>query len=292
VKHGAILELLVKHSFYADGRCPDFAIEPSVETARLLRNHRCLVGATPGGLRVLTALDAGTGQPFLPLPTGTVLRFHLEQQNTDFSLFTDLGDLTSVSVDGQPRPLFTNAGLAPGAAGELLLVAGDSARARGIFADVDIHLDGQSPGPQPAAFHVAFQAKQWRWAYYCVTDLPTSGDDLTIVDTAPNPNGTVDVLLFSAANRTKLDEQPDIADPIAVQIAGRYPGMRCVRMLSDQAVTCHEEPRKHLELWHGTDRLSGPLPNPSVRCVSRMSAEQPPQDLLFQIVKYRANPFA
>lgn len=282
MKYGAIFDLRVTHSFYTDRTCPDLAIDPSDETAVLLRNHRCVLGASPSGVRVQTALDDTTGQPLLPLPADAVLRFRLTLANADFSLFTDLDALHALS-----SPVFTNAAPPAGGPGELTLVAGPTVPP-GVFAAVEIHLDGWGIGAGVAAFAVAFKARQWRWAYYCVTDLAPNGGDLTIVDASPS--GTTDVLVFSAGNTAKLDEAPDPDDPIGVQLVGRYPTMRCLRMLSDKAVVCFEQPRKYLELRHGADRLSGPLPNPSLRRVSRIATPGQPQDLLFQIVKYRAHP--
>lgn len=284
MKYAAILELRVTNSFYTDGQCPDLAFEPTAETARLLVNHRCILGWSPSGVRLQTALDDSTGQPSVPLPADAVLRFHLTLQNGDFPLFTDLA-----AVDALSSPLFTNAAPAGGGPGELTLVQDAAARPPGVLAAAEVHLDGWGfGGGGVPVFLVAFQARQWRWAYYCVTDLVPGPDDLTIVDSSPP--GTPDVLVFSAANTTQLHLSPDPDDPVGVQLTGRYPTMRCLRMLSDDAVACREEPRKYLELWHGVDRLSGPLPNPSVRRVSRIDAPGQPQDLLFQVVKYRANP--
>jgi hypothetical protein len=283
VKHAAILDLRVTHSFYTDGKCPDLAIEPSAETARLLGNHRCVVGSSPSGVRVHTALDPSTGQPFLSLPPNAVLRFHLQLQNGDFGLFTNLDAVNALSA-----PLFTNAAPAAGNPGELTLVPGGTAGPPGVFAEIEIHLDGWGSGSGIPAFLAAFEARQWRWAYYCVTDLVPGGSDLTIVDSSPA--GTPDVLVFGAANTTNLHDTPDPHDPIGVQLSGRHPTMRCLRIISDKAVACFEEPRKYLELRHGADRLSGPLPNPSRRRVSRISTPGQPQDILFQILKYRANP--
>src|SRR5678816_387124 len=283
VRYVAILDLVVTHAFYADGRCADLAIELSDETARLLRNHRCIVGSSSSGVRVQAALDPATARPFLPLAPDAVLRFRLRLDNADFGLFTDLDAMAGLS-----SPLFTNAAPAGGGPGELTLVAGATAQPPGVFAEVEIHLDGWGLGGGIPAFVVAFKAKHWRWAYYCITDLVPNGGDLTIVDASPA--GTPDVLVFSAANTAKLDEVPDPYDPIGVQLAGRYPAMRRLRMLSDKAVACFEEPKRYLELRHGADRLSGSLPNPSVRRVSRISTPGQSQDLLFQILKYRANP--
>jgi hypothetical protein len=292
VKHAALLDLLITHTYYTDGRCPDFAITPSVETARILRAHRCVMGSSPAGARVSIASDS-PAQPFLPLPPGAVLRFQLELRNSDFSFFTDLPGIFTDSSEANKlkSTLFTNASLAVGAAGELALVTGDIPRRPGVFANVEIRMDSLGFGEDAPTFRVPFRAKQSRWVYYCITDLPEGGDDVTIVDTAPASAG--ERLLFGDENRTSLDDQnPDTSDPIAAQIAGRYPGMRCVRMISDQAVACREEPRKHLELRlrNSEDRLSGPLPNPSVRSISKMTAQDAQQELLFQIIKYRAQP--
>ena len=282
MKYAAILDLRVTHSFYSDGKCPDLEVAPSDETAVLFGKHRCVLASSPSGVRVQTALDDTTGLPFLPLPANAVLRFRLALANADFSLFTDLDAVNALS-----SPVFTNAAPPAGSPGELTLVAGPTAPP-GVFAEVEIHLNGWGVGAGVSSFAVAFKARQWRWAYYCVTDLAPNGGDLTIVDSSPS--GTTDVLVFSAANTTKLDEAPDPHDPIGVQLVGQYPAMRCLRILSDASVVCFEEPRKYLELRHGADRLSGPLPNPSLRRISRISTPGHPQDLLFQILKYRAHP--
>ncbi|WP_437664840.1 hypothetical protein [Sorangium sp. So ce1182] len=267
MKHAAIIEVLLKHAFYADQRCPDLAIEPSDDTARLLRNHRCIVRSGPEGVRVLSPLDAA-GQPFLPLPGDATLLFYIEVRGGDFAVVTDL-----TGIGGRAAPVFTDAGA--GTDGELGLAPADPARPRlppGIVAAVEIR-----PGsaPRPARYQVSFQARRARWAYYCVTDLAPAGGELTVVDASPA--AADGALRFSAATL-------DPVDPIAAQIAGRYPGMRCVYFVSDEPVAAREEPRKSIELRLGTDRVAGPLPNPSMQSPAK-------EDLLFQIVTYRAQPF-
>lgn len=267
MKHAPIIEVLLKHAFYADQRCPDLAIEPSDATARLLGNHRCIVRSGPWGVRVLSPFDAA-GQPFLPLSGDAALLFYIEVRGGDFAVITDL-----TGISGHPAPLFTDAGV--GVDGELGLAPADPAPPPlppGVFAAVEIR-----PGsaPRPARFQVSFQARQTLWAYYCVTDLSPDGGELTVVDASPS--GAEGALSFSAATL-------DPADPIAAQIEGRYPGMRCVYFVSDQPVAAREEPRKSIELRLGPDRVAGPLPNPSMQSTVK-------EDLLFQIVKYRAQPF-
>lgn len=280
MKHVAIAELHIRHAYYADGKCSDFAIEPSEETDRLLRNHRCLIGLLTDGIRILTQLGED-GQPFLPMPADTVLVFHLRLRNSEFSLFTDLSE-----ISGRAAPIFTNLGAPAGAQGTLRLAAqaaGTLRLGQGIFANVELHLLNQANTPPLfGAFELAFQAKRVRWVYYCITDLNATASELRIVDASPA--GSAELLKFGDAGRTKLDEHPDPADPIAAQLVGRYPAMSCVRLISDEPVACRQEPRKYLELRMGDERLAGPLPNPSLRDAAR-------EDVLFRIVKYRTQPF-
>jgi hypothetical protein len=291
MKYAAIIELQLKHLFYADERCPDLAIEPDVATARLLGGHRCLLRQCPGRLRVVTPIDA-TGHPVLPLPAGVSLIFELRVTNGDFALFTDLSD-----IGRTPSPTFIDAGIAGGTTGELQLV---SRTARDPITGVETPAS-QSPGVlaevrivlSAAIFQVVFRPRLWRWAYYCVTDLAAAGGELSIVDASPS--GAVGALSFSEANRTKLDETPDPFDPIAAQIAARNPGLRCVRFLSDQAVACREEPRAALELRLDGERVSSPLSNPSMRSFTRrppLVPVPPPEDVLFHVIEYRAQPFS
>jgi hypothetical protein len=267
VKHVAIIEVLLKHAFYTDLRCPALSIEPSDATARLLRDHRCLLRSSLEGVRVLSPLDP-MGQSFLPLPGDAALLFYIKVRGGDFAVVTDL-----TGIRGHSAPIFTDAGA--GTDGELRLAPADPARPRlppGVFAAVEIH-----PGsaPRPARFQVSFPARRARWAYYCVTDLSPAAGELTVVDASPAE--ATDALRFSAATL-------DPVDPVAAQIVSRYPGMRCVCFVSDQPVAARAEPRKSIELRLGPDRVAGPLPNPSMQSAAN-------EDLLFQIVKYRAQPF-
>lgn len=294
MKYVTALELRLRHPFHADGRCAGVTIGPRGSTARLLERHRSHLYASPGQITVLSPADEA-GHPLLTRRPEKSLLFELRIAVEEFPLFTDLTDLRAT-----PSPVFTNARLAPGAA-ELELVsraaldpgAGAEAPARGAggaLAEVEIVLPPGGAGlPSPPVLQITFAPRSWRWAYYCVTDLADGAGDLEIVDASP-----VSPLLFGEANRTSLAEHPDPADPIAAQLAARFPGMRCVRFVSDEPVACREEPRKHLELRLDGHRVSSPLPNPSVWSFSRRQPPPPgsgPQDFLYQIIEYRAQPF-
>ncbi len=105
MKYRPLFHLSVRHSYYADERCRDFAIEPSPTTQKNLRNHRCILKQMPDGIRVLIAADE-SGASLIPWPLDHNFTFYLHQQNPSFALFTDLAAFSQHAA-----PLFTNAGL-------------------------------------------------------------------------------------------------------------------------------------------------------------------------------------
>ncbi|HEX8113613.1 MAG TPA: hypothetical protein VF516_38040 [Kofleriaceae bacterium] len=297
MKHAAVLELAVSHRFHADGRCRELVFEPTAETRRLLDAHRHLVRSSPGRFVVITPL--GAAQPLVPLPAGSSLRFDLRIASDDFALFTDLSALQRT-----PSPLFSNAQMAVGQTGELALTTrmvrdpktGADVPAEqppGVLAEAEIVLrDGDAIGRAlpTAGFQITFQPRQRRWAFYCITDLAADGGVLNIVDVS----GAADALSFGDASRTELTEHPDPSDPIGTQLVAHHPGLRCMRFVSDQAVACSDRARTALELRLDGERVSSPLPNPSLWSFTRRELAAPalPEELLFQIVEYRVQPFS
>lgn len=277
MKHATLISLRIQHAFYRDGCCPDFRVVVSEDTARVLRNHRCLFLARDDGFVIATELADST-HPFAPLPSQTELRFYLQLQNPDFSRMTDLSKLAAVAA-----PCFTNVGAAAGSDGTVLVLAAPESSAASLpqaaFAELLLRCDstlGQS-------FRLTFAARRMRWAYYCVVDQIPSGVNLRIVDASPS--GTSDVLSFADSNRTDLGSHPDPDDAIGQQLASRFPTMRRIRLLSDSPVACRQEARKYLELRLADERIVAPLPNPSLR---NMAAK----DVLFEVIKYRSQPLS
>lgn len=298
MKYATVLELSLEHGCYADQQCRGLAIEPTAETTRLLDAHRCLVRTTPSRFCVITSL--GGAGPLLPLPASASLRLELRIASADFALLTDLSE-----IHRTPSPMFSNAHMAADQTGALALVTrttrdpstGAIVPARqppGVMAEIEIvlHPGGTIGRALPAAtFEITFQPRQWRWAYYCITDLAMGSGALSIVDASSS--GGAAALVFSDADRTELADHPDPTDPIAMQIAAGHPDLRCVRFLSAQAIACSDQPRASLELRLDGERVSSPLPNPSPRHFSRRELPAPasPEELLFQIIEYRVQPF-
>lgn len=275
MRYSTLLRLCLEHPFYADGRCPDFSIEPSAETARLLRDHRCLLRYGLNDVRIVTSVGLD-GKTFLPLSGDSVLLFHLVLQQRDFELFTDLTGFV------RQRARYANAD----AAGTMALGTGPLLTP-GVFADVAIHLDGlqglDQPLLAPTELRIVFRAKTSRWAYYCVIESDDDGEHIALVD---------DQLVLTF---TKLIAPDDPADRIARELGRQYPYQNVIRFLSEQTVACSQMPRKQLELSVGDKELDpqryhswSPLANPSYRNVSRldvaMSEGPQTQDVLFQII--------
>lgn len=115
MRYLTLFTLEILHGYYADGRCPDFLIEPAPDTRRLLKGHRCVQKPFRNGLRVLTPIEPGSGA-FIPFRESTVFAFRLRLLNPDFELFTDMTDTDLTRI-----PLYANN--APGASGDLVPVS-------------------------------------------------------------------------------------------------------------------------------------------------------------------------
>lgn len=286
MKFAVIFDMAVRHSYYADGACPDFVIEPRASTARLLRNYRCVVKPRKGGLQVAAELGAD-GSPVIAADGAAKFRFNMRLTNSDFALFTDLS-----SINKQPAPLFVPAGADASKGGSLTLATQNLAPEGTVFAAFEF--PGSiftAPGSWPVQFTLDFQPKCARWMYYCVTDMKLTGKDLRLIDAGT----TASPLVFSPGNRTDLSQSPDTADTVATQLAGRYPDLARVRFVSDDVVACQESPRK-LSLQLDGHNFPDLLPAPPIRNCSvwpaAVQGNQPQQDALFQVVKYVSYSFS
>ena len=216
--------------------------------------------------------------PLLPFAADAALRVHLVPIDPGFPLWTDLAELAALAA-----PLYTHG--APGQPLTLLDQDPPPGRPRDALAAVEVRPGAAVPEQTPE-LEVTFQARSARWAYYCVTDLEAADDDpLEIFADGP--------VSFGAENRRELTEQPDPEDRIAAQLAARYGDRRRIRFLSDQPVDCRQHPQATVELRRKGQRVAGPLATPPVANHSTVRpTDQEPEESLFQIVKYLANPFS
>ncbi|MEC4678456.1 MAG: hypothetical protein VST69_06865 [Nitrospirota bacterium] len=297
MNYKALFKVVVKHSYYTDTRCVDFAFKASPETAILLKNHRCVLKTQADGLTVLITVDED-GRVFIPLSSGARFLFYLQLQNKSFSYVTDLTEFGQYDA-----PCFDNQGLG---AGELALNLSDreanvsfsvrsplvSDRIPDAFSEVVIQNNSSLPSENDvlddmALFEVHFTAKQTRWTYYCVTDFSPASGEFVITDQASDVS---DRLSFSVNNRQEFDADLESGDVVARSLSAQYPDKRKIRFLSDQKVSCREAARPEIALYLGENRLSEALPNPPVTQQSniQVTEESPSTDeeTLFQVIKY------
>lgn len=269
-----LFRLRVKHTYYTNGRCQDFYIKPATDTEKLIKNQRCVLKPQSDGAELFIAVNSDD-TPFIQLPDTAVFHFYLYLKNPDFFLFTDL-----TQIEETPAPLFTNT--APDSEGvtSLTLISSASkpspSKHTSVFAEVLISYSSLQTDSTPI-FEVNFVAKQARWRYYVIADH--SSAEFQIQDSA------TELLLFSEANRTHLNQQPDSKDAIAQRLIGQYPNKQYYRFLSDNLITCQQQPRKSLQLHLNGNQIVNTLPTPSLQ--SSIWAEGVQNETtLFEVVKY------
>jgi len=106
MKYLPLFTLNLNHAYYADRRCPDFVVEPTPDTRRLLNKYRCIAKPHANGIRVLAA-TADDGSLFIQPVTGVTFVFQLILQNPMFPLFTDLPQ------DNEPSTCFMCSNIRP-----------------------------------------------------------------------------------------------------------------------------------------------------------------------------------
>ncbi|WP_156302579.1 hypothetical protein [Methylogaea oryzae] len=244
------------HGYYSDGRCPDFVVTPDAATAKLFRNHRCVLRPRADGLAVYVPVESDTSaKPFIAFADNRVFSFNLRLCNTEFPLYTDYTDLPN------------NYGFR--------LNAEESAPSA-PFATIDIPNDFNPPASPPADIKISFNAQQLRWAYYLVADQ-THGKDFAIID---------------GLGKTAFQQsQPQSEDRVAATLAGQYPNATVLRFISNEAIPCREIGTDKIQLWLGKNQIIESLPNPSYRNFLQLDPETGPKaaDAIFQIVNYITN---
>ena len=130
----------------------------------------------------------------------------------------------------------------------------------GVFAGVEIKYDST-----PAAlsegipvFRIVFKPREAFWSYYIVTDsTDANGAPPIIMDNDHE-------VIFKPEDCINLNQSPDLADAVGLELAGQFPGKPCFRLISSNPVNCRESVRKNLQLTFGSEKIMGALPNPSL----------------------------
>jgi hypothetical protein len=261
MKYIQLLSLEIVHDYYADRRCDDFHIIPTTETQKLLKNFRFVLKPYPGRMEIWAPVTA-EDRLFIPLSTDTIFTFHLELQNPDFVLFTDLNNI-SASRGTQ----FT------------LTYPAAPPQKRNYFAEIEINFkyDNMAKLVGGKEFQVTFQPKQVRWKYYVITDnnLP-----------APTLEDRDKAVIFNIKDRIDLTKTPDLSDTIAQMLAEKHPDKKYYRFVSDSLLPCQQITSKVIQLQMGKGKVVDALPNPSIQKYTIDLRGSIKELTLYHIVKY------
>lgn len=266
-----LLDLTLAHSYYEDGRCPDFQVTPDAPTRRLLSRLRAVTRVRADGISVAVPVAATTGSPVIALPGDATCTFQLIQKNPDFCLFTEGSTL-------MPDGVGVGGGLAC-----TLRYPGPAARAGSLFATVDISPVRACGSVAAPTVCVQFIPRKAYWGYYLVTDLDPGGHGFTIADLAP---GGTSGIGFPDGSCTDLHQTPDPADQVAALLARQYPRAKCWRFVSATPVPCRQVPRAHLQLRLDTSALVDRLPTPSYVNYASITNRGTLIDCFYQVLKH------
>ena len=290
MKFSSFFDLILTHSYYSDGRCLDFTIEPTTVTRKLLNNYRYILKTRPDRVQVFRAVTE-QNESFIPLSKNTVFSFLLKLKSIDFALYTDLSNFQAKGF-----PIYSNKNNNEGldevvARKPLTLEFDDHQKSADIFAKVNIHLTDSSQkfNNEFITFEIAFAAKQMIWKYYFVTNLNEQGSRFQIKD--EDDARTDSPMVFNIDSSTNQVSKP--IDKISDMLEQQYPDMKQFHFLSKQPIICRQAARKNIQLYFDGNKISENLPNPSVHNYSQLvvGENQSLQDSLFQIIKYITRPF-
>lgn len=293
-------------AFHLRVRNPDFALFTDLQQLAGKADPVYTNAALPAGSRTLKMSDRKAwSAERVVVPAGTAeVQFTLagdplaengdlrkRPRAADFSIATPAGSAKIAGYDAAAKTvtIHTVSGTAPdlfSAATQIVTLRYRTRPVpdRDVLADVELHYDKSMPElGSDAAFEIRFKAKASRWAYYLLTDRT---GDFAIVDTsAPGPP-----VGFSGANRILLNQVPDEPDALAMALSRQFPDLQLFRFLSDQPVPCSSATRKGIELRLGGERVLGPIANPSVRQLSRITqtvgAVVQEHDVFPEVIKY------
>ncbi|MGZ4954231.1 MAG: hypothetical protein ACXV8Q_03885 [Methylobacter sp.] len=263
-----LVMITLKHSFYDSGRCPDFAVVPNPNTAKLLNNHRCIVKPNVYGLSVYVPVE--NQHPLIRFAADRLL-FDLILQTDDFAMYTDQRVEFSNLTDMQ----LYQAGSSVKPEQDILTAA----KINEPLLNIVIQRDFNQISATADNDEIRFFAKPVLWFYYVVTD-PGNSDQLAIIDVSQETPKT-----------TWQRHTPLEADSIYAQLARQYPAMAISCFVAEQTLDCRESCGRHLQLKLGEHIMFEQLPSPCYRNYFHIETEtgSKPTDAIYEIVKYFTN---
>jgi len=260
-----LLTLEISHSYYIDGRCPDFEIIPYPCTQQWLRNQRGVMRVLPDRVTLSVPVKA-ENTPLIALPKSFTLKFGLYLRNPEFALYTN---------NPLPQPFFYRnwkgvSNLLP------FSRTRPDPEAKSLppnpFAQVRlIHKKGLTA--EPARYKLAFNARSLRWAYLIVTDSNNAEYNITAGDVTFNPQNS-------------LGNQPMSIGAVATALAKGNAGKRVVCLTSNKPFACQQAIRKSIILQTDSTAIIKNLPSPKLNSIANLNNEI----ILYEVIKVFSKP--
>ena len=249
MNHHILFDFNLRHSYYSDGQCRDFTIEPLPKTLRLLRNGRLRMQTSTGALRVIApCLDDNA--LFIPLPSDAVFRFYLHLHSEHFLTYTDLPN-----PDRAMLYLLGNESDTENFSQELARTSTERPshlpKSFSTFAIVSIALPSTlyTQWTQTAHYTVSFQQSSIVWQYYL-----------------PSRDGTNIYSIEDSDNEITFDAEavaPD--DAIGQHLSAHYGSITQHRFVSSAPVPHRQALHTGLQLFrNGQERVFSSLPTPTL----------------------------
>lgn len=267
MNYAPLIQVSLKHAFFRSGNCPDFTVCVNPKTAKLLRDHRCILKAKPNGLSVFAPTNNQV--PLIAFNNTDHFVFDLMLRSSQFGLYSNQRIELSSPADTQlyqsGRVITDN--------------TIDLTNPSQPFLSMDIRRNFNNATVTATTDELRFSPKSLVWVYFLVTD--TGNSSSFSIEDANTGSAKTDW------NRIT----PKADDKIQAQLAKQYPGKNVVCFQSKQAIICQESGNLLFRLKQDGHTLFEPLPNPSYQNFIQLPATngQKPTDAIYQVVTYFPN---
>ena len=209
MKYQSLFSVSIRHDYYPDHRCSDFAIEPTPSTQAILNDHRLLTKTQADRLSVLAPLDA-IDQLFIPLADNQTLTFYLRFKILDFPSYTEIDWPITASQAESKIYRFTNLIQEAESSSELAQevipkpIVGHPVTADLLgLIEIGNQNNAWTDRSRSHDYQITFSAAQKHWQYYLITDSTTNGNiRFTIQDNDPTRQPQ---LKFNVKNHEESD---------------------------------------------------------------------------------------
>lgn len=232
------LHIVLEHTYYANGQCPDFVIVPDEDTQKIIKAHRLLVKAFAHGITVLA--PTRDKEIMILLDPGVILTFRMLLHNDRFYSWT--ADVDTYAQKGIPVFEPENS--------DALSLKRWEKNIPGVFGLIRL-----TASARRKTLRYRFNAKQYHWRYVVITDDETP--DAFAVQHDPALPGEKKIEFLAPVNI-----QEDKIRQLCPQVLTDFPQANKLLIQSKEDVPACQNARKNIRLRKGDLVLIEHLANP------------------------------